>query len=117
MITPITLFKGDDMELIQVRPRLNDDTAVIDSNWVCEIAVMNEAREIVVPKRTVTLKSDDGKYFLAGLTSAETSLLTVAKRMTQYIFAVQCKNNTLSPAYNREKHLPLYVEREVVIES
>jgi hypothetical protein len=115
MISPITLYQGDDMALIQVRPRLNDDNAVIDNNWLCEIAVMNAAREIVVPKRAVSLKSEDGKYFLAGLTSGETSLLTVDKRMTPYIFAIQCKNNTLSPAYNREKHLPLYVEREVVV--
>ena len=114
MANPIKLYQGDDMELIQVRPRLNDDNAVIDNNWVCEIAVMNEAGDIVVPKRTVTLKSDDDMYFLAGLTPAETSLLTVTKRMTQYIFAVQCKNNTLSPTYNREKHLPLYVEPQAV---
>ncbi len=115
MISPINIFQGDDMELILVRPDITDPLAAIDDNWVCEIAVMDSSSNIVIAKRAVEQKTDDNLYFLVGLTSAESASLAFSGRLGCFVFAIQLKNNTLSPAYCREKHLPLYVEKQVVI--
>lgn len=111
------LYRGDTGPVIRPRPAVLDDGEVIDGNWSCFTAVLDEAGNIVIPKFEVTAKTQDGLRFMAVLNPENTSKLSVANPPdpTRYIWVVELSNNTTVPPFRIEKHYKLNVREQGVI--
>ena len=101
------IHQGDSTLLIPVRPFLKDAAEVLGGDWVCKTAVLDATGTVVIAEHTVTTKTDDNLYFLVGLTSLQTTDLTVLRNPTVYQWVIQLSNATLN--YSKEKHIPLFV--------
>lgn len=108
------IYQGDITNLIPVRPPIADPNEVISGDWVCKLAVLDQAANVIVATREVTTKSEDNLYFIASLTPAETALLEVSRNPTEYSWAIQLSNDALTPNYTKEKHIPLLVRKQAI---
>jgi hypothetical protein len=96
MDLPTNVAIGDTGPVWQVghfEDQTNDYT-VLDGGYSCRLAVVDTAIS-----RVVAVKTDDSKFFVAALTSAETSGLV---RGQIYDIRMQIENATLVPPMSKE---------------
>lgn len=110
MLTQV-MYQGDGTKVIPVRPDIADSSEVISEDWICKTSVIASDGTTTVPVKTVNTKSDDGLFFFVSLTPEETALLDVVGSFSNYFWVIQLSNALLSPAYSKEKHIPLVVRK------
>lgn len=114
MTAPMSLFQGDSSELLQVRPNIADPAEVISGDWVCTTKLVDVDKNEIVAARTETTKTDDELHFVVSLSPTDTEAVTVGDLPVRVYWVIQMTNNVLSPAYNREKHLPVIVKKQAI---
>lgn len=88
-----------------------DGVATLDANWQCNITVPDPAGGAhLIDNQAITLKTADDSAFVAHLTPTQTAALAAG----DYVLAVQLKNATTMPEYNREELIYFRVGDQLV---
>lgn len=113
----ISLFKGDSSGLLLIRPNLKEVTGVITDDWVCTTALVNVDRTDIVAPRTETTISDDGLHWVVGLSPDDTNSvdIDINSKYKKCYWVIQVSNESLDPAYSKEKHIQVNVKKQGII--
>jgi hypothetical protein len=110
----INVLRGALSEVLEVTPFKpgSESTETLDENWICKVGVVKSVGEaLIVPSRTMTLKSDDNKSFKAYLTPTDTELLEADHT---YIWVISLENSTTTPPFLKQEFIRLKVGSSVV---
>lgn len=107
----LTLHKGDSGTIVPVRPDISDPLEPLSEGWVCKTAVLDSNKDILIPARTETELGDSNLNWLVQLSKEDTNSIEVVGKFTRVYWVIQVENLTLSPAYSKEKHFEIIIER------
>ncbi len=110
-----SIYQGDSSSPITIRPYIVDPTEVISDDWVCKSRLIGEDDTEYVAPRIETVKTDDGLLWVVTLSPEDTIVVPVLGKFTRCKWVIQVTNNTLSPIYNREKHIHINVKKQGLI--
>jgi len=112
---PLEVYQGDLSDVYHVRPVYSGLADALSSDWACFQGVIDCDGNIVVDRVEVTAKvvdTNDKQRFLCALEPADTELLAVPNGYNEsYTWVIEVVNDSVSPAYNREVHIPLQVKK------
>lgn len=116
---PISLARGDSSDLILIRPNIADDSEVISADWVCRTKLVEEDFTEIVAERVESTKTDDELNFVVGLSPTDTESVTVeaGKKFKRVFWVVQVSNTNLTPAYSREKMIPVVIRNQAIVNN
>ena len=108
------IYQGDTGPILLARPAMLNNTDTLDSNWECYSAAISLSGNPAIASREITDKTDDQLQFIAALIPSETESLSVDedRGYSEYIWVIEIRNPAYTPAYNREKHIPIKVKAQ-----
>ena len=113
----VECFQGDSSSVLAVAPKSSTTPIDLDSNWVCQTAVVNCSNTVVVSPRSAATKDVANNNFLVGLTAAETASLSVPANepYETYYWVVEISNAVLVPPYVVEERIELRIKPQGIV--
>lgn len=107
-----SIYQGDSGLPTPVRPAISDPEETINNDWVCKTSLLGPDGSVIVPVRTESVKTDDNLYWLIWLKKEDTENVDIKRNFAKCTWVIQVTNDTLIPAYNREKHITVNVLKQ-----